>query len=105
MGVLLCPGSPEKKHPPGQLADPEFLTDVEAPPMHNVIYQPIDAALIRSAAMKTLAAAGPFRIDVYGWRQLCTSYNSACRDLCQALADMTKHLCSLFIDLSLIAPI
>ena len=84
------------KHPLGQLADPDFLTDVEAPPIHDVIDEPIDAALIRSAALKTPGAAEASGIDAYGWRWLCTSFNSASRNLCQALADMTKRLHCMF---------
>ena len=90
-----------EKHPPGQPAVPGSLVDDEAPPIHDVIYDPIDAALIRSAALKTSGASG---IDAHGWRRLCTCYYSISRDLCQALADMAKHLCAQFIDPSVTAP-
>ena len=33
-----------EKHPPGQQADPGSLVNEEAPPIHDVIYDPIDAA-------------------------------------------------------------
>ena len=55
-----------KKHPPGHLADRASLIDNEAPPVHDVIFDSIDAALIRSAALKTCGAAGPSGIDAHG---------------------------------------
>ena len=80
------------------------LVNDEAPPIHDVIYDPIDAALIRSAALKTSGAAEPSRIDAHGRTRLCTCYHSISRDLCQAHADIAKHLCTQFIDPSLTAP-
>ena len=83
-----------EKHLPEQLTDPGSLVNDEVPPIHDVIYDPIDAALIRSAALKTSRAAGPSGIDAHGWRRLYTCYHSISRDLRQALTDMAKHLCT-----------
>ena len=92
-----------EKHPPGQPADPASLVN-DVPPIHDVIYDPIDVALIRSDALRTSGAAGPSGIDVQGWRQLCSCYAPVSRNLCQALVDMERCLCTQFVDPSMTAP-
>ena len=93
----------KEKHPSGQPADPESLVLDDAHPVHDIVFDCIDASLIRAAALKTSGAAGPSGIDAYGWRRLCTCYQSSSRDLCQALADVAKRLCTQFVDPSGIA--
>ena len=61
-------------------------------------------SVVQSAALKTSGAAGPSGLDAYCWRRLCTCYGTASSDLCQALADVAKRLCTSYIDPACIAP-
>ena len=92
------------KHPPGQPADPNSVVADEAPPVHDILFDPIDATLIRTAALKTSGSAGPSGLDAYSWRRLCTCHQQASRDLCQALAEVAKRLCTQFVDPASVAP-
>ena len=66
-----------KKHPPGQPANPDTILypDPRAPPVFlPVIFECLDGAAIRSAALHTNGSAGPSGLDAIGWRRLCTSF-------------------------------
>ncbi|XP_065902627.1 uncharacterized protein [Dysidea avara] len=67
------------KHPPAQPLDPKCLLQhwADPPSVHPVIFSSLNAAVIRSAALRTSGAAGPSGIDARGWRRLCTSFHSA----------------------------
>ena len=60
----------QRKHPPGQdLAQSALFIPEESPShVHPVIFDCIDADLIRYAAKHTNGAAGPTGIDSHGWR-------------------------------------
>ena len=62
------------KHPPGQPASPDSLVPYDAPPVQDVVFDTIDGALIRKAALMTSGAAGPSGLDAYSWRKLCTCF-------------------------------
>ena len=53
---------------------------------HPVIFDALNASVIRSAALHTNGAAGLSGIDTYGWWRLCTSFGDASDDLCKAIA-------------------
>lgn len=55
------------KHPPGKPADPNSLVPDDADPVHHVVFDSIDASLIRKAALNTSGAAGPSGLDAYEW--------------------------------------
>ena len=58
------------KHPPGQPAHPESLIDDVPPEVHPVLFESIDASMLRSAALRTTGAAGPSGLDAISWRRL-----------------------------------
>ena len=68
------------------------LTDI-----HPVVFDCIDAAKIRAAALRTTGAAGPSGIDARGWRRLCTSFKSASNDLCHSMALMAIGVSARFM--------
>ena len=70
-----------EKHAPSCPSDPASLVVGAAPPTHDVIYDSIDAATIKCAALKKSGGAGPSGIDAHGWRRLITCFDSASRDL------------------------
>ena len=92
------------KHPPPQPSHPDSIISDPPPDTHPVLFESIDASLIRYIALRTSGAAGPSGLDALCWRRLCTSFKSASNDLCQSLADVTKRLCINLVDPSLITP-
>ena len=73
--------------------------------VHPIIFDSIDASLIRSIVLRTRGAASPSGLDAYTWRRLCTSFKKASNDLCHALAITTKCLCSVLVDPRCISPL
>lgn len=51
------------KHPPSQPAHPDFIIEDDQPEVHPVLFEWIDASVIRSAALRTTGAAGPSGLD------------------------------------------
>ena len=87
-----------------QPAHPKALIQDDPVEVHPVIFEAIDASMIRSIALRITGAAGPSGIDALGWRRLCTSFKSASLDLCHSLASTAQRLCTSFVDPSAIAP-
>ena len=54
--------------------------------------------MIRETALKTEGAVGPSGLDAVGWKCLCTSYQSASTDLCEALSSTARRICCSFVD-------
>ena len=92
------------KHPSGQPAHPDSLIEDDPPAIHPVVFESIDASMIRLAALKTTGTAGPSWLDAANWRRLCTSFKFASSDLCDFLAATDQRLCMNFVDPSAIAP-
>ena len=67
------------KHPIGQpIHSSAFLSyPTSKLPSHPVIFDSLDGASIRSAALHTNGSAGPSGLDALGWRRLCTSFQRA----------------------------
>ena len=93
------------KHPPSQGICLESIHLGTPPEVHPVIFDSIDAPLIRSIALNTKGAAGPSWMDAYAWRRLCTSFGTASNALCLSLALTAKCLCSVLVDPSCISPL
>ena len=43
-------------------------------------------------------AVGPSNLDAHDWRCMCTSYRGASDDICNALANLARHLCTDYVD-------
>ena len=93
------------KHPPGKPAHPDAIINEPLPDVHPVLFEPLDAAMIRSAALHTNSSAGPSGLDAFGWRRLCTSFKSSSSELCHSLALVAKRLCTELVDPTSIAPL
>ena len=89
-----------EKHFPGQPMNPSALLAPETPTEkpHQVIFDELNGHLIRATALKTEGAAGPSGIDSLGWRHLCTSFREASLDLCEALAQLGRRICTSYVD-------
>ncbi len=95
-------GSPQRttrevlieKHPPGKPAAPNNLLQGHPGQANPILFENLNAEAIRKAAMKTNGAAGLSGLDAYAWRRLCSSFKSASKDLCTALAAVGRRLCT-----------
>ena len=94
----------DDKYPPGQCAHPEAIINDDPHDVHPVLFESLDAVMIRSAALHTSGAARPSGLDALGWRRLCTSFKSASLELCHSLALVTKRICTELVDPATIAP-
>ena len=68
-------------------------------PPHPIVFDQLDAICIRRAAvLRTSGAAGPSGLDAAAWRRMCTSFQRASSDLCDALSAVARKLCTTFVD-------
>ena len=93
------------KHPVGQPACPDSLMNGTPPRSHPVIFEALDANLIRSMALQTNGAAGPSGLDAFAWRRLCTSFKSASDNLCHAMALTARRIACEHIDPACLSPL
>ena len=93
------------KHPPAQPVHYDCVLPEDPQESHPIIFDSIDAKAIRSATLWVNGAAGPSGLDAHKWRHLYTSQKGASRDICAALASVTRRLCSLYIHPSPVAPL
>ena len=93
----------KSKHPDAVAATSNSIINGSPPVCHPVIFESIDAALIRSTSLNTHGAAGPSGLDAYAWRRLCTSFKSASNSLCESLALTARRLCSVYVDPSCVS--
>ena len=88
------------KHPTRKQTIHTALVAPNSPPElvpHIILFDTLNAELIRKVSMKTEGAAGPSGLDATAWRHLCCSFQSSF-DLCAALASVAKRICTTFID-------
>jgi len=90
------------KHPTGQPAHSSCILPSEPHDPHPVIFDSLDADMIRSAALNVHGSAGPSGLDAHGWRRLCTCFKGASRDMCASVA---RRICSPYANPTLIAPL
>ena len=75
------------KHPPAQpLRQERVLPTTDTPTSHPVVFDALDASVVRAAALCTVGAAGPSGVDAREWRRLGTSFHAASDDLYAAIA-------------------
>ena len=90
----------QEKHPEGRPLNPDVLSQSESPhtDFHPIVFEGIDASLVRSSALKVKGSAGPSGLDAHQWRRLCTSFGHYSDDLCDAVAAITRRLCTEYVD-------
>ncbi len=90
----------KNKHPQGKPASKAALITptTNETEVHPVIFEKLDASLIRSTALRTSGSAGPSGLDSKTWRTMCISYRKESDDLCHSLALLAKRLASSLVD-------
>ena len=88
------------KHPPAQPANPSTLLPTSACTVefHPVLFGQVNGDMIRSAALQVNGSAGPSGVDAVGWRRMCTAFQDASKDLCDALAAVARCISTTFVD-------
>ena len=89
------------KHPKKQAPVPSTLVgdpSVSVSPPHPIVFDQLDAICIRRAVLRTSGAAGTSGLDAAAWRRMCTSFQRASSDLCDALSAVARKLCTTFVD-------
>jgi hypothetical protein len=91
----------KQKHPEPQ---PAKLGSVLFGPLNDEIpesiYSEINGEMVRQAALRTKRSGGPSGVDANGFRRMlaCKSFKQSSTRLCEAIARMTKTLCTQYID-------
>ncbi|PFX32600.1 hypothetical protein AWC38_SpisGene2570 [Stylophora pistillata] len=64
------------------------------------MYYEINGDMVRDAALRTKGSGGPSGIDANGFRRIltCKSSKRTGTELCEAIASMTKRLCTEYVD-------
>lgn len=81
------------------------LNSDQPPQIHPVVYDRIDAKLIKGSTLSTSGAAGPSGLDAKDWKCMCTSFKSASDNLCHALSEVAKRLYTVYVDPTGLAPL
>ena len=85
-----------EKHPVGEPKHEEMLLNGPVAEVHPVVFDDLNADLVRKIATKMKGAAGPSCFDSDDWKSVLVSrqHGSSSGDLCQAIASMAKSLCT-----------
>ena len=90
-----------EKHPKSrEVVDEEILLPHTAQNLPSIIFEEITSEEVLKLARKMKGSGGPTQVDSDIWRDfLCSKhFGNTSTNLCQAIADMTKRLCSEQID-------
>ena len=91
----------QEKHPKSKPLNPDLIVPDNPPnslPFHPAIFDRLNAAALRRAAMKTNGSHGPSGLDAQEWRRLLTSFKSSSNDLCKTLARLTLRVATEDLD-------
>ena len=85
----------QTKHPESKPCHPDALIDTQAPEVHEVVFDTISEASIKSAAMNTKGGSGPSGLDADSWRNILASrrFGQCTEELRTELALATKQMC------------
>ena len=96
-----------EKHPKAQPAKLGSLLFGPVDEVHESVYNEITGEMIREAALRTKGAGGPSNVDANGFQRILASksFKTSASNLCDALATLTRRLCTEYIDPATIEPI
>ena len=92
----------EEKHPDANQAYGDAILSRSDNELHDdfhpILFESIDAEVIRNSALRTQGAAGPSGADAMLWRRFCTAFGMKSNDLCSALAACARRICTTYMD-------
>ena len=64
------------------------------------IFLAINGEMVRDAALKTKGSGGPSDVDANGFKRIlaCISFKNSSKALCEALATLTRTMCTEYVD-------
>ena len=85
-----------QKHPKTKPKQEKMLLEGPVKLVDSIIYDHINATLIRKCTIKTKGAAGPSDLDADFWRKIIGGnvFGAVSDDLCHAIAIMARKLCT-----------
>ena len=91
---------PKEKHPVAQEACLGFLLFGPIEDIPDIIYQQIDRAVVRDAALNTKGSGAPSGVDAKGFKRMlgCKSFKKSGSQLCDAIAEMCGRLCTTHVN-------
>ena len=97
----------QDKHPKAQPAALGSLLFGPVEAVHESVYSEVTGEMIREAALRTKGAGGPSGVDANGFKRLlaCKSFKKSSANLCDAVAAMTRRLCTEYVDPLTIEPL
>ena len=82
----------KEKHPsPGTLEEDFITEEVDTLPYHDSIFDEINSATIRKAAMRTHGSHGASGLDADEWRKILTNYGQFSIDLCKTIVQLAQR--------------
>ena len=90
----------QEKHPKKQPANPNYVVEKSSLslPYHPVIFDKLNTAKIRKAAMKTHGSQGPSGLDAQEWRRMLTSFKTSSNDLCKTVSKLAIRIATEELD-------
>ena len=87
------------KHPPDNPAAPSTISGTPSvPEPHPIVFEQIDGSLIRSTIQRLSGSAGPSGMNAKGWKRMCSSFHRTSNELCEAIARLSRRICSTYVD-------
>ena len=93
----------EEKHPDANQAYGDTIlsrsnNELHRDDFHPILFESIDAEVIRNSALRTQGAAEPSGAGAMLWRRFCTAFGLKSNDLCSALAACAWRICTTYVD-------
>ena len=90
----------KEKHPEPQGVQLGSLLFGPIKDVPDTLYYEINGDMVRDAALITKGSGGPSGVDANGFRRIliCKSFKRSGTELCEAIASMTKRLCTEHVD-------
>ena len=90
----------KEKHPEPQGVQLGSLLFGPIKDVPDTLYYEINGDMVRDAALRTKGSGGPSGVDANGFRRIltCKSFKRSGTELCEAIASMTKCLCTEYVD-------
>ena len=90
----------KEKHPEPQGVQLGSLLFGPIKDVPDTLYYEINGDMVRDAPLRTKGSGGPSGVDANGFRRIltCKSFKRSGTELCEAIASMTKRLCTEYVD-------
>ena len=90
----------KEKHPKPQVVQLGSLLFGPIKDIPDTLYYEINEDMVRDAALRTKGSCGPSGVDANSFRRIltCKSFKRSGTELCEAIASMTKCLCTEYVD-------